>query len=42
VAQARCHAEAPLLREVLPGHRIACHRVSADGKPDYELPATIG
>jgi peptide/nickel transport system ATP-binding protein len=42
VAQARCHAEAPRLREVLPGHSIACHRVSDDGKPDYELPATMG
>jgi peptide/nickel transport system ATP-binding protein len=42
VAQARCHTDAPLLREVLPGHRIACHRVSDNGKPEYELAATIG
>ncbi|MFZ9405640.1 MAG: ABC transporter ATP-binding protein [Burkholderiaceae bacterium] len=39
-AEARCHAEAPLLREVLPGHRVACHRVSDAGEPLYPLAGT--
>lgn len=30
-AQAVCVQEAPLLREVLPGHRVACHFVVSDG-----------
>ena len=38
-AQERCHQEVPLLREVLPGHRVACHRVSDDGRPLYPLAA---
>jgi peptide/nickel transport system ATP-binding protein len=29
-AQALCTQEAPALREVLPGHRVACHFVVAD------------
>jgi peptide/nickel transport system ATP-binding protein len=37
-AEARCHDEPPVLREVVPGHRIACHRVSDAGVPDYSLP----
>jgi peptide/nickel transport system ATP-binding protein len=35
----RCRAEAPTLREVLPGHRVACHRVDDDGTPRYPAPA---
>ncbi|MCZ4315635.1 ATP-binding cassette domain-containing protein [Comamonadaceae bacterium G21597-S1] len=35
-AEARCHAEPPLLREVLPGHLVACHRVSDTGVPMYK------
>jgi oligopeptide/dipeptide ABC transporter ATP-binding protein len=27
LAEARCLAERPLLREVLPGHQVACHLV---------------
>ena len=27
LAEARCHGERPLLREVLPGHQVACHLV---------------
>lgn len=27
-AEARCHAERPLLREVAPGHQVACHLVA--------------
>ncbi len=27
MAEARCHAERPLLRELLPGHQVACHLV---------------
>jgi peptide/nickel transport system ATP-binding protein len=38
-AEDRCRSEAPLLREVLPGHRVACHRVSADGVPTYPAAA---
>jgi peptide/nickel transport system ATP-binding protein len=30
-AEARCKAEEPALREVKPGHRIACHLVRDDG-----------
>lgn len=30
-AEARCRAEEPALREVKPGHRIACHLVRDDG-----------
>jgi len=30
-AEARCKAEEPVLREVKPGHRIACHLVRDDG-----------
>jgi peptide/nickel transport system ATP-binding protein len=33
----RCRAEPPALREVLPGHKIACHRVSDEGVPTYPL-----
>lgn len=39
-AEERCHTEAPALREVLPGHRVACHRVTDDGKPLYP-PVTL-
>jgi peptide/nickel transport system ATP-binding protein len=38
-AEARCRAEVPVLREVLPGHRVACHRVSDDGRPLYPIAA---
>jgi peptide/nickel transport system ATP-binding protein len=38
-AQERCRAEAPALREVLPGHRVACHRVGDDGVPTYPMSA---
>ena len=37
-AEARCHSEPPPLREALPGHRVACHRVSETGVAEY-LPA---
>ena len=37
-AEARCHTEVPLLREVLPQHHVACHRVSDAGQPEYPLP----
>jgi oligopeptide/dipeptide ABC transporter ATP-binding protein len=37
-AEARCPDALPVLREVAPGHRIACHRVSDTGVPDYPLP----
>ncbi|MFC3231335.1 ABC transporter ATP-binding protein [Marinibaculum pumilum] len=30
-AEPRCHAEVPALREVLPGHRVACHLVDDAG-----------
>jgi peptide/nickel transport system ATP-binding protein len=38
-AEARCRTEPPVLREVLPGHRVACHRVGDDGRPTYPLEA---
>ena len=34
-AEDRCRNEPPELREVLPGHRIACHRVGDDGRVMY-------
>lgn len=34
-AEPRCHTQAPALREVLPGHLVACHRIRDDGQPDY-------
>jgi oligopeptide/dipeptide ABC transporter ATP-binding protein len=34
-AEPRCHAEAPALREVHPGHHVACHRVSDTGERLY-------
>ncbi len=34
-AEQRCRDEAPALREVLPGHQVACHRVSDDGVARY-------
>jgi len=37
-AETRCHSEPPPLREVLPEHHVACHRVSDAGVPDYPLP----
>jgi peptide/nickel transport system ATP-binding protein len=37
-AQDRCHQEVPMLREVLPGHRVACHRVSDEGEALYPVP----
>ncbi|MEI7443616.1 MAG: oligopeptide/dipeptide ABC transporter ATP-binding protein [Burkholderiales bacterium] len=37
-AEDRCHAEPPALREVAPGHRVACHRVTDDGAAAYPLP----
>jgi peptide/nickel transport system ATP-binding protein len=36
-AQERCHQEVPLLREVLPGHSVACHRVGEDGQVLYDI-----
>ena len=30
-AEAQCRSDVPLLREILPGHWVACHRVSDDG-----------
>ena len=36
-AEARCHSEEPQLRELLPGHRVACHRVDEAGDPTYPL-----
>jgi peptide/nickel transport system ATP-binding protein len=36
-AEDRCHTEPPVLREVLPGHRVACHRVSDDGRALYPI-----
>jgi len=39
-ADARCRSEVPALREVLPGHRVACHQVSDDGRPLYPIAAT--
>jgi peptide/nickel transport system ATP-binding protein len=38
-AQALCHAEPPPLREVLPGHLVACHRVSDTGLAQYKTVA---
>jgi len=38
-AEARCRTEVPALREVLPGHRVACHRVSDDGRRLYPIEA---
>jgi oligopeptide/dipeptide ABC transporter ATP-binding protein len=38
-AQDRCRQEPPALREVRPGHRVACHRVSDAGEPLYPLVA---
>lgn len=38
-AEPRCHTEPPTLREVLPDHHIACHRVSDAGTPEYPLTA---
>lgn len=40
-AEDRCRTEVPALREVLPGHRVACHRVTDDGTPTYP-PVTTG
>lgn len=37
-AENTCSALAPTLREVLPGHHVACHRVSDTGQPLYPLP----
>jgi peptide/nickel transport system ATP-binding protein len=36
-ADARCHSEEPQLREVLAGHRVACHRVDDAGNALYPL-----
>ena len=36
-ADDRCRSEPPMLREVIPGHSVACHRVSDDGKPLYPV-----
>jgi peptide/nickel transport system ATP-binding protein len=33
----RCHDEFPELREVLPGHQVACHRIDDNGRPDYNF-----
>ena len=34
-AQDACRASEPALREVAPGHRVACHRVADDGTAQY-------
>jgi peptide/nickel transport system ATP-binding protein len=34
-AQDLCRSEEPTLREVSPGHRVACHRVGDDGQVSY-------
>jgi oligopeptide/dipeptide ABC transporter ATP-binding protein len=34
--QDRCHHEVPALREVLPGHTVACHRVSDSGQTLFD------
>jgi oligopeptide/dipeptide ABC transporter ATP-binding protein len=34
-AQARCREQEPLLREVRPGHRVACHLVDDDGSTPH-------
>jgi peptide/nickel transport system ATP-binding protein len=36
-AQERCHQEAPMLREVMPGHQVACHRVGNEGQVLYDM-----
>jgi peptide/nickel transport system ATP-binding protein len=36
-AQERCHQEAPMLREVMPGHQVACHRVGNEGQVLYDI-----
>ena len=36
-AEARCHAEPPILRTLTDGHRIACHRVSESGSVMYPV-----
>ena len=36
-AEARCHVEPPALREVRPGHKVACHRVSDNGHVLYSI-----
>ncbi|WP_182525483.1 ABC transporter ATP-binding protein [Nocardioides dongkuii] len=33
LATDRCAAEEPRLREIAPGHRVACHHVAVDGAP---------
>jgi peptide/nickel transport system ATP-binding protein len=37
-AEDACRASPPPLREVLPGHHVACHRVSDSGQALYPLP----
>ena len=37
-AEDACRASPPPLREVLPGHLVACHRVSDSGQALYPLP----
>jgi peptide/nickel transport system ATP-binding protein len=39
-ADDRCRSEPPVLREVIPGHKVACHRVSDDGRPLYPIADT--
>ena len=36
-AEARCNTEPPALRTVMPGHQVACHRVSDSGAPLYPV-----
>ena len=40
-AEDRCRSEVPVLREVVPGHRVACHRIRDDGTPAYPVPAGL-
>ena len=31
VAEPRCQTEMPVLREIMPGHQVSCHRVESEG-----------
>lgn len=35
-AQDRCRTESPVLRELMPGHKVACHLVSDTGVPVFK------
>ncbi len=40
-AEARCAQAPPPLREVAPGHLVACHRVSDAGEPAYDVTTAL-